>query len=375
MSKQYKKEQVGEIVAKIKELKLSYAEGAKEFNIPIRHIYRYNNENKRESESSVEGSGLSQKEVLASAEEKGDKENQEKEDQKVESSSLPEDIQKIIVNYRKENPDHGYQRIEDYLRDQFFIKVSRKEIRKVLKAHGLEEILDSSFDRDEQASKGTRRFEASCPLELFQMDLSYVYVMGSPVCYLILIIDDYSRFVVGHELVIDQKSLTMINALNRCLERYGKPQKLLTDQSGSFYSWSFEQNLFQKYLDDMKIEHIVCDPHSPQTQGKVERMTQTIQKELLQKIRFKSYEHGQSEIDIYIQRYNYSRPHQGIGGLCPSDRFHQVAEASVEIEPAMLSSSLDLSKAYLILKDCYRTLSVVFSEKTIQVFLDGKLLK
>lgn len=104
-------------------------------------------------------------------------------------------------------------------------------------------------------------------------------------------------------------------------------------------------------------------------------MTQTIQKELLQKIRFKSYEHGQSEIDSYIHRYNYRRPHQGIGGLCPSDRFHQVAEASVEIEPAMLSSSLDLSKAYLILKDCYRTLSVVFSEKTIQVFLDGELLK
>jgi hypothetical protein len=104
-------------------------------------------------------------------------------------------------------------------------------------------------------------------------------------------------------------------------------------------------------------------------------MTQTIQKELLQKIRFKSYDHGQSEIDGYIQRYNYSRPHQGIGGLCPADRFHQVAEASAAIEPAMLSSALDLSKAYLILKDCYRTLSVVFSEKTIQVFLDGKLLQ
>jgi transposase InsO family protein len=83
---------------------------------------------------------------------------------------------------------------------------------------------------------------------------------------------------VCHELGTEQKSLTMINALHRTIERYGKPQKLLTDQSGSFYSWSFEQTLFQKYLDDMKIEHIVSDPHSPQTQGKVERLTQTIQK-------------------------------------------------------------------------------------------------
>jgi transposase InsO family protein len=110
------------------------------------------------------------------------------------------------------------------------------------------------------------------------MDLSYVYVSEHVVFYLILIIDDHSRFCVCHELVTDQKSLTMINALHRAIERYGKPQKLLTDQSGSFYSWSFEQTLFQKYLDDMKIEHIVSDPHSPQTQGKVERLTQTIQK-------------------------------------------------------------------------------------------------
>lgn len=366
MSQKYDKAQIGELVGKIKELRLNYAAGAKEFNIPIRHIYRYNNEIKRENESCSAVEVFSQK----VAESSGETENTT-----AASSSLPTEIQTIIVDYRKAHTEHGYQRIADYLRDRYFVKVSRKEIRKVLKAHGLEKILDSSFDKEQEPAKGTRRFEAGSPLELFQMDLSYVYIAGLPVFYLLLIIDDYSRFVVGHELVSNQKSLTMINALHRCIERYSKPQKLLTDQGASFYTWSFESTLFQKYLDDMKIEHIVCEPHSPQTQGKVERMTQTIQKELLHKIRFKSFEHGQSEIDTYIQRYNYNRPHQGIGGLCPSDRFHQIAEASTESEQALLSSSLDLSKGYLILKDTYHTLSVVFAEKTIQAFLDGKLLK
>jgi hypothetical protein len=125
----------------------------------------------------------------------------------------------------------------------------------------------------------------------------------------------------------------------------------------------------------MKIEHIVSDPHSPQTQGKVERLTQTIQKELLQKQRFKSYEHAQQAIDDYIQSYNYQRPHQGIGGLCPADRFHQIAAVTTETEQALLGSALDLSKGYLILKDAFRTLSVVFAEKTIQVYLDGKQIK
>jgi hypothetical protein len=104
-------------------------------------------------------------------------------------------------------------------------------------------------------------------------------------------------------------------------------------------------------------------------------MTQTIHKELLHKVRFKSYEHAQSELESYIHRYNYRRPHQGIDGMCPSDRFHGIADESAEAESALLASNIDLSKGYLILKDSYRTLSVTFSEKTMQVFLDGVLLK
>jgi transposase InsO family protein len=369
MSKKYDKEQIGEIVKKIKELKMNYADGAKEFNIPVRHIYRYNNEmgekNNLSADDNRQAKGL-----------EGIRANHDKEEKaKVEVSSLPSDIQSIIINYRKENPDHGYQRIEDYLQDRYFIKVRRKEIRKILKAHGLEKILDSSFDREEKPAKGRRRFEASCPKELYQMDISYVYISGLQVFYLILIIDDYSRFCIGYDLVTDQKGLTMINALHRGIERYGRPLKLLTDQGGCFYSWGFELTIFQKYLDDMKIEHIVSDPHSPQTQGKVERMMQTIQKELLHKVRFRSYDHAQSEIEAYIHRYNYNRPHQGIGGLCPSDRFHHISAETSDIEKSLLSSSLDSSKGYLILKDTTCTLSVVFTGKTMQVYLDGKLLK
>jgi len=368
MSKKYDKQQIGEIVKKINEVGMSYAEGATEFNIPIRHIYRYNNETK-------ESPDLSADETRHGREVEESQTNQANhETVKTEVSSLPAAIQSIIINYRKENPEHGYRRIEDYLRDKYFIKVARKQIRKILKAHGLAKLLDSSFDQEAEPAKGSGRFEAGGPRELYQMDLSYVYISGWPVFYLILIIDDYSRFCIGYDLVSDRNGLTMITALNRSIDRYGKPQQLLTDQGSCFYSWSFEQSLFQKYLDDMKIEHIVSDPHSPQTQGKVERLTQTIQKELLQKVRFKSYDHAQCEIEAYIHRYNYNRPHQGIGGLCPSDRFQGISAETSDIEKSLLCSSLDLSKGYLILKDTIRTLSVVFDQTTVQVLLDGKLL-
>ena len=76
----------------------------------------------------------------------------------------------------------------------------------------------------------------------------------------------------------------MIEVLHNANVRYGKPRKLLTDQGRGFYSWSMEQTAFQRYLDDMEIEHIVSDPHSPQSTGKVERLIQSIKKELLQKV-------------------------------------------------------------------------------------------
>jgi putative transposase len=370
MSKKYDREKIGEIVQKITELNMSYVDGAKQFNIPVRDIYRYNNESKK-----LDNQSFTEDDHTNPSHGTSIKISDEETNESINISSLPTEVQSAIVQYRQEHPDHGYRRIEDYLGDRYFIKVAVKQIRKVLKAYGLAKTLDSSFDKETSAKKGTRRFEASSARELYQMDISYVYIEKLPVCYLILIIDDHSRFCVGYELVHDQKSLTMINALHRSIERYGKPQKLLTDQGRSFYSWSFEETLFQRYLKDMKIEHIVSDPHSPQSQGKVERLTQTVQKELLQKVRFKNYEHANSELEAYIHQYNYRRPHQGIGGLCPSDRFHSITDETNKAEAALSSANIDLSKGYLILKDSYRTLSVTFSDKTMQVFLDGVLLK
>jgi len=290
-------------------------------------------------------------------------------------SALPEELQQIILSYRREHPDHGYKRIEDHLKTHHFVVVTRKKIREVLKTHGLEKTCDSGFDHDEASQKGTRRFEAAYPRDLYQMDITYVYLTGLPVVYLVVIIDDYSRFCVAAELRPDQRAGTMIEVLHRAITRYGKPRRLLTDQGSSFYTWSHESTLFQKYLDDMHIEHLVTDPHSPETIGKVERLNQTIQREVLHKVRFASYPEAQRGIEDYIHSYNYDRPHQGIQGACPCERFHGVIGEAARIESGLSSKQLDFSKGYLVFKTGEHTISVVNSSDCIQVFLNGHLLQ
>jgi len=361
---------IGEIVQKIKEHKLSYKEGAEQFGIKIRTIYEYNKRIKGK-ETGIGDNGSGQDEAASGAVEIADKGD----GLVSKRSALPEELQQVILSYRREHPDHGYKRIEDHLKTHHFVVVTRKKIRELLKAHGLEKTCDSSFDHDEASKKGTRRFEAAYPRDLYQMDITYVYLTGEPVVYLVVIIDDYSRFCVATELRPDQRAGTMIEVLHRAITRYGKPRRLLTDQGSSFYTWSHESTLFQKYLDDMHIEHLVTDPHSPETIGKVERLNQTIQREVLHKVRFTSYPEAQRGIEDYIHSYNYDRPHQGIQGACPCERFHGVTGETARIESDLASKQLDFSKGYLVFKTGEHTISVVHSSNCIQVFLNGHLLQ
>ena len=359
-------EQIGEIIEKINEAGLSYQEGAKEFDLPVQSLYTYNHWKKRQGDKPAvnqEGETAAGNEEIQCVPESSAAEV---------PAAVPPEIQQLILDYRNEHPDHGFKRIEDYLKSHHFLAIPRKNIRAVLKAHDVLETVDSSFDKGAvQTAKGTRRFEANYPRELYQMDVTYVYLAGMAVLYLVMIIDDFSRFCVCSALRGDQKGLTMIEVVHQTIERYGKPKRLLTDQGSSFYSWGQNPTLFQQYLDDMKIEHVVADPHSPQTLGKVERLNKTIKLELLEKRRFSGLEEASAGIEAYFQGYNYERCHQGIGGKRPADRFHGVIAETTQIERELMSQELDFSRGYLVLRTGGHNVSLVSGVRGLQVFVDG----
>jgi len=354
---------VGEIVAKIRELGLSYKEGAKKFGIKPWVLYDYNRKGNRDS---VEAS------IPATAE---PAQAEAPKDTAASPVTLPGDVGDLIRTYRRDHPGHGFKRIQDLLKQKHLVVVTRKQIRKVLKEAGLLESCDSSFDREQGPAKGTRRFEAAYPCEIWQMDVTYVYICRIPVLYLVVIVDDHSRYCIAAELVRDQRAETMISVLHNAVTAYGAPRKLLTDQGSGFYSWSREQTRFQEYLDDQRIEHVVAEPHSPQSQGKVERMIQTFRDELLSRVRFTGFEDARGQIRSYVESYNVDRPHQGIGGSRPADRFHGVAGEVGRVEAELAGREMDLERGYVIYKFQEHRVCVCSRAEGLQVYLDGKLLK
>lgn len=361
MSKRRDWTRIGEVVEKIRQLGLTYAKGAELFGVKPADIYEYNAREKDKRAREQKGK-------------EGRCERPSEAERKASRSQLPQEVKELIVSYRRQHPDHGFKRISDLLKEKYLVVVTRKQIRAVLKETGLLESCDSSFDKKEEP-KGARRFEATCPGAIWQMDLTYVYIQKIPVLYLVVIVDDYSRFCVAAELCRDQAADTLIGVLHAAVLKYGRPQKLLTDQGSGFYSWSREETRFQEYLDDQHIEHIVAEPHSPQTQGKVERLIQTIRKELLRKVKFTGFRDARAQILSFVESYNFDRPHQALGGKRPSDRFLGVYGEVQRVESELRGRDLDLSRSYLVYKVGERRLCVAVSQEGLRVLLDGKLLK
>jgi len=360
-------DKVGEIINKIRELGLSYKEGAKRFGVQPWILYTYNDKKRREARDAAAA-------VAAKEEWRNTVSPQASEGAEESAVALPGDVEELIRAYRREHPTHGFKRIQDILKGKYLVVVSRKQIRKVLKQSGLLQTCDSSFDEEESA-KGTRRFEATRPGEIWQMDVTYVYIHRIPVLYLVIIIDDYSRYCLAAELSRDQRVETLIGVLHNACTLHGVPEKLLTDQGSGFYSWSHEQTRFQEYLDEQKIEHIIAEPHNPQSQGKVERLIQTIREELLTKVKFTGFEDAAAQIRSFIDSYNTDRPHQGIQGGRPADRFHGVAGEVQRAEAQLAGRGLDLSRGYVIYKVQEHRVCVVWGQEGLQVHLDGKLLQ
>ncbi len=354
---------LGEVAEKVRELDLTYKEGAEQFGVKVEDLYEYNRWQKQN------GTKIEERETEPTGGGGGETGKQDR------GVQLPEEVQELIRAYRRKHPTYGFKRIADLLKQKYLVVVTRKQIRKVLKKAGLLETCDSSFDKKEAPAKGTRRFEARYPGEIWQMDVTYVYIQKIPVLYLVVIVDDHSRYCVAAELCRDQRADTLIGVLHNACTVHGPPKKLLTDQASGFYSWSREQTRFQEYVDDQKIEHIVAEPHNPQCQGKAERLIQTIRVELLKRVKFTGFADAKAQILSFVQSYNYDRPHQSLNGKRPADRFHGVVNEVEQVESELADRELDLSRGYVVYKVQDHRVCVACSADGLQVYLDGTLLK
>lgn len=227
---------------------------------------------------------------------------------------VPDWKREKVLAVKESDPGFGPSQIRNQLR-RSGVTISVESIRNILQDAGYE------LQRRHAPRKDYIRFEASRPLELTQIDINEFYIHKQKV-YLVLLLDDYSRFLLNFTL-LEQCNMERIEQMvNFAIKRYGKMERLLSDRGFVFHGWR-GINAFEKFLDDMDIYHIHTSPYHPETIGKIEAVNKNIQKELITQHEFTSISQAEEKITDWIWRYNYHRVHQGLDGLCvPADRFH-----------------------------------------------------
>jgi transposase InsO family protein len=165
----------------------------------------------------------------------------------------------------------------------------------------------------------TGRYEAIRPLQLVHLDFYHFYVHRQKQC-LLLMLDDYSRFITGFTLLKSEHADGVIGAFEESVGRYGKPESVMTDRGSAFHSFKGISR-FERLLEELEISHFLA--REPAVNGKLEALNAAVQKELVRQIEFHDLSDALRQVGAWVRFYNYKRPHHALGGiLVPADRFH-----------------------------------------------------
>jgi transposase InsO family protein len=256
---------------------------------------------------------------------------------------------RAVVDLRTEHPEYGTRKVRDVLARFEQIGVSETQVRRILHEEGLIRGMSPKAPREHPP----RRFERAKPGEMWQSDIFTFLLRKHERLYMVAFMDDCSRYIVGHAIAHHQKSTLVLEALNRAIAAYGCPKEILTDQGRQYTAWRGETD-FERELDRHGIHHLKSRPQHPETVGKLERWWKTLWDEFLSRTVFADFDDCLRRVKLYVDYYNFKRPHQSLEGMTPSDRYFEMAPQLREtIERTVEANARDLAMQRPVRKPFY----------------------
>ena len=222
-------------------------------------------------------------------------------------------------------------------RIEWALGVARSTVYAVLRRHGLHRL-----DRLHRVTREPVRYEHPAPGDLLHLDVKklgripegggkrmapgFAETRSGPhsrrslgLEYLHVAIDDHSRYAYVAALP-DERGATCAAFLEQALAAFGRRgvrvRRVLTDNAKAYtVARSFRD---AAAAADVRLSH--TRPYRPQTNGKAERFIQTLQNEWAYARPYRSNAERLRELPRWLYRYNYRRPHGGVGGAVPASR-------------------------------------------------------
>jgi transposase InsO family protein len=254
---------------------------------------------------------------------------------------LPELTKRTILLLKESHPDWGCQRISDMLVRGPALPASPAAVAKVLHEAGYAVTEEPTKPHEPKVTS----FERARPNQLWQTDLfTFMLKRQNRRVYLVAFLDDHSRFVVGFGLYASQSTALVLEVFRAAIGGFGVPEEVLTDNGTQYVTWR-GKSAFTKECEQRGVKQIVARPHRPQTLGKIERFWGTVWRECIETAVFQDLAEARQRIGLFIDHYNFQRPHQGIDGLTPADRYFGAAdEVKRTLQARVATNALELAR-------------------------------
>jgi transposase InsO family protein len=235
---------------------------------------------------------------------------------------IPAELESAVCELRRAHRKWGPKRLVFEMGRRGLGTVTRSTVYRVLVRNHLIEPRSRRRRRQDYT-----RWERPVPMQLWQLDVTAsAFLAGGREVKIVTGIDDHSRYCVLARAVLRATARPVCRAFVEAMAVYGVPEEVLTDNgtvfTGRFIKPRPAEVLFERICRENGITQRLTKPRSPTTTGKIERLHQSLQLELLQVHGpFESLPALQAALDAWREEYNTDRPHQSLDMAFPASRF------------------------------------------------------
>jgi len=261
---------------------------------------------------------------------------------------------KIAAIHRRSRDTYGSPNIHAELADDHGIRVGRKRVARLMRQNGIRGATLRKYvvttQSDPQAAKPIdlveRRFFADAPDQLWVADMTYIPTWSGWL-YLAMVLDVYSRKIVGWAMDTNMRTELILDALQMAVTQR-QPRGVIhhSDRGSQYTSYAFGKRCQEAGI--MPSMGSVGDAYD---NAMAESFFATLEREVLNRRRFKSQAEARMAVFEWIEGwYNPHRRHSGLGYRSPVNyerAHHQARARKAELLPpsAADSPSGKMSKA------------------------------
>jgi putative transposase len=254
-------------------------------------------------------------------------------------------IQAIYVEHRR---NYGYRRVWEELHRRGLV-VNHKRVRRLMREDNLLGLQRKRFvvttDSNhtlEVALNLARRMKLTGINQLWVADITFLQVYSEYV-FLAVVLDAYSRKVVGWELSRSLSSGLALRALEKAIaERQPAPGLVHHSDRGSQYASREYVALLEKH----QMVASMSRPGNPYDNAKCERFMRTLKREEIYVTQYRDLEDLRASIEEFIERYyNQRRLHSALGYRSPEEYERAMSQQNPETAPRVATVSCSFGRA------------------------------